>query len=161
MNLCVIAAVAENRVIGKNGELPWHYPEDLKHFKRTTINHPMIMGRKTFDSFESPLPNRTHIVLTRNETLTHESDSVIYVHTPDEAIEEAEKLDNDVAYVIGGEKIYNVMFDYIDELLLTELNKSYDGDTYFPKFDKSNWTQIPLEQTDNFDIVMYFRDLEN
>lgn len=159
MNICAIAAVAKNGVIGKDGELPWHYPNDLKHFRSTTINHPIIMGRKTFDSFPNPLPDRTHIVLTKNKELEHSNDSVYYVHTVDDALNIAESVEKDTVYIIGGRTIYDLFFDYLDELILTEINEEYNGDTYFPEFNAEQWNSISLDKyNDNYNIVLYYKD---
>lgn len=164
MDICAIAAVAENGIIGKDGELPWHYPKDLEHFKYSTMNKPIIMGRKTFDSFPNPLPDRTHIVLTRNKSLDDSNDSVYYVNTPDEAIDLAQSITDDTAYIIGGQTIYELFFDDLDSMLLTEINKEYEGDTYFPEFDSDNWVNINLNYVEgekfyhkDYNIVKYIR----
>jgi|AntDeeMetagen681_2_1112603.scaffolds.fasta_scaffold16082_3 dihydrofolate reductase len=157
MNICAIAAVAENGVIGKDGELPWHYPEDLEHFRDITMNNPIIMGRKTFDSFPEPLPNRTHIVLTKNESLEHDDDSIRYVNTPEEALKFAESITNNTSYIIGGRTIYELFFDDLDSMIISEIHADYDGDTYFPTFDSKNWNVEYMRESDDFDIAYYKR----
>lgn len=157
MTLCAIAAVSKNGVIGKDGELPWHYPEDLKHFKNKTINHPLIMGRKTYESFSDPLPNRHHIVLTRDESLKSNNEDVIFVNSIDEAIEEADSKEKDKSYVIGGGLIYELFIDYLDEMILTEINEEYEGDTYYPEFNSNEWDSRIIEDYPDFNIVKYNR----
>jgi len=165
MDICAIAAVSENGVIGKDGELPWHYPEDLEHFRKTTVNNPIIMGRKTFDSFPNPLPDRTHIVLTTNKALNSKNESVYYVNSPDEALDISKSITNDTAYIIGGQTIYELFFDELDSMILTEINKEYDGDTYFPEFDIDNWIDINFNYVEgqscyhqDYNIVKYIRE---
>ncbi|MRI63006.1 dihydrofolate reductase [Ornithobacterium rhinotracheale] len=140
--LISVVAVAENNVIGKDGGLIWHIPEDLKHFKKLTMGHPMIMGRKTFESFPKPLPNRVHIVLSRDPKPNTEQ--VIWVNGLDEAIATAKRLDTEKAYVIGGGNIYRQTMDFIDEIEITRIHKTYEGDTHFPTIDT---TQFELNNT--------------
>lgn len=162
MNICAIAAVAKNGVIGKDGELPWHYPKDLEHFKDTTVNNPIIMGRKTFDSFPNPLPNRTHIILTTDDSLRDKSNNINYVNTPNEALNLAKSITDDTTYIIGGQTIYELFFEDLDCMILTEINKEYNGDTYFPEFDLDNWKSTDYDESqqfshDDYDIVKYIR----
>ena len=136
--IIILVAVAENNVIGKDNQLIWHISRDLKRFKEFTINHPIIMGRKTFESFQKPLPKRIHIVIssrTRENT-----EQVIWVKSLDEAIEKAQQLDDQI-YIIGGGSIYEQVMKLADKLEVTRIHKNFDGDTYFPN--------IP----DNFECV--------
>lgn len=133
--LIAIVAIAENNVIGKDGDLIWHIPEDLKRFKKLTLGHPMIMGRKTFESFPKPLPKRVHIVLSSSPK--ENTENVIWVDSIDKAIKTAKQLDNEKAFVIGGGNIYKQTIDLVDELEVTKINKSFTGDTYFPEIDKN------------------------
>ncbi len=158
MKICSIAAVANNGVIGSDGSLPWHYPKDLEHFRDTTEDNVIIMGRKTYDSFPEPLDNRYHIVLTRDTSLDSSVDDVEYVNSVDEAIKLARVVGGDEVYVIGGEAIYELFFEYIEEMVLTEINKEYNGDRYYPEFDKENWESDLIEQYDEFEIIRYYRD---
>jgi len=151
----MIAATASNRVIGKDGQIPWHIPEDLALFKETTMGHPLIMGRLTFESFPEPLPGREHIVLTRQSGLSHQSDRVTYVQTADEALDVAQSIEDEVAYVIGGQTIYELFLDQADELILSEIPGTYDGDTYFPEIDSSNWTVEKIEPHEDFTRKWY------
>jgi dihydrofolate reductase len=130
--LQVIAAVAANGVIGRGGQLPWHLPDDLKHFKQLTLNHAVIMGRRTFESIGRPLPQRRSIVVS--SSLAPPS-QVEVVRTLDEAIRLAE---ND-AFVIGGAMLYAEALARAQVLHLTELGDAVEGDTFFPSFDRSQW----------------------
>lgn len=144
--LTIIAAVAANNVIGKRGDLPWYLPEDLKRFKALTDGHPVIMGRKTYDSILArlgkPLPGRTHFVLTRNpESLNVKDefkDQVFICTTFNEAVEQARRLDEQI-FIIGGEKVFAEALPKSDKLELTEVHRDYDGDAYFPEVDFSQW----------------------
>lgn len=157
MNICAIAAVSENNVIGKDGNLPWKLPGDLEHFRSTTMGHPIIMGRKTFDSFPNPLPNREHIVLTRNESLISSDSKVTYVNSVDEAIKISKKYNKDKLFVIGGQSIYKLFFEQLDEMILTHVKDTYEGDTYFPEFDVDNWNSELVDEKEDFHIVHYYR----
>jgi len=157
MNICAIAAISENNVIGKDGDLPWKLSEDLEHFRSTTMGHPIIMGRKTFDSFPNPLPNREHIVLTRNESLSSSDSKVTYVNSVDEAIKISKKYNKDKLFVIGGQSIYKLFFEQLDEMILTHVKDTYEGDTYFPEFDVDNWNSELVDEKEDFHIVHYYR----
>lgn len=139
--LSLIVAMAENRCIGIENRLPWHLPEDLKFFKKTTLGKPIIMGRKTFDSIGKPLPGRTNIVVTRNEAWQHEAVKV--VNTLEAAIKEArhvcEENGIDEAVIIGGEQIYHLALDYVNCLYITRIKAVVEGDAFFPEFDQSKW----------------------
>lgn len=154
MEKIIIAAVAENDVIGKEGEIPWHIPEDLQHFKEKTTGHTVIMGRKTFQSLPDgfkPLPDRENIVLTQSD-FSPENESVKLANSLDQAWEEAE---NEKTFIIGGAGIYRQTMDKADKMILTEINDEYEGDTYFPEFSEENWKETSREKKDNFDFVEY------
>lgn len=131
--LSLIAAVARNGAIGKNNALLWHLPEDLKFFKRTTLGCPVIMGRKTFESIGRPLPGRRNVIVTRNPMWRHDG-----VETVD-SLEQALKLlqSDSRAFVIGGGELYAQTLPIADELILTEINADFEGDTFFPKWDRA------------------------
>ncbi len=153
-----IAAVAENGVIGRDGGMPWHYPEDMRRFKEITMGHPVIMGRTTYESIagqlDGPLPGRTNVVLSRsNPDLPEE---VVLVHSVEEAMETVAELD-DVAFVTGGATVYEQFLPHTDELLLTEIHEAYDGDTRFPEWDPEEWTEVERDERDEFDFVRYER----
>lgn len=145
IQLSLIAAVAENGCIGKQNKLPWYLPEDLKYFKAITSGKAIIMGRNTFDSLGRPLPNRTNIVITRNPGF-QAPEGVRVVHSLEEAIHVAEAVAHiqgqDEILVIGGAQIYQEALSRASRLYLTEVNKSVDGDAYFPAWDKSAWKEV-------------------
>lgn len=136
--LTLIAAVGENDAIGKNNQLIWHLSDDLKRFKALTNDHCMIMGRKTFESFPEPLPNRTHIVITRQKNYKVPK-SVIVVQTLEDALDLA-KSDKQ-PFVIGGGEIYNLAMPLADKIELTRVHSSFNADTFFPKIDLNVWKE--------------------
>jgi dihydrofolate reductase len=143
--LVLVAAVAENGVIGLDGGMPWRLPGDLKHFKRTTLGKPVIMGRRTFDSIgRKPLPGRPNIVLTRDRNFR--ADGVISAATVDEAIQAAEreaaKSGADEIAIIGGSTLYEETLPRADRLHLTEVHANPKGDTRFPSFNRAEWREI-------------------
>ncbi|MDY6801499.1 MAG: dihydrofolate reductase [Bacteroidota bacterium] len=133
--LSIIVAVAENNVIGKDNDLIWHLPRDLKHFKETTSGHYIIMGRKTFESNGRPLPNRTNVIITRDKNYTVEG--CVVVHSLEEAIKEAQS--DSEAFIIGGGKIYELALPLVDRIYLTKIHHSFEGDTYFPEINMDEW----------------------
>jgi dihydrofolate reductase len=141
MKLAVIAAVARNGAIGKDNALLWRLPEDLKFFKRTTLGHPVIMGRKTFDSIGRPLPGRRNIVITRNAHWQHEG--VAVAPSLDAAL--ALLNDADEPYVIGGGEIYAQALPRADVIVLTEVDADFEADTFFPQWDHSAYTETSRE----------------
>ncbi|MDX1679518.1 MAG: dihydrofolate reductase [Akkermansiaceae bacterium] len=148
MNLTAIVAMTPERVIGKGGDLPWHLPEDLKFFKRTTSGHPIVMGRKTYDSIGRPLPKRRNIVLTRDTQWSAEGVEVI--HSP----EELNQLDDmpDQAFIIGGSEIYSAFLPHLDEIIVSHVKRSYDGDTFFPAFEDQFPKNELIEEFDDFTV---------
>lgn len=139
-DLFLIYARARNGVIGRDGQLPWHIPADLKHFKGLTIGKPMIMGRKTFASFPKPLPGRRHIVLTRDANWQAEGAEV--AHSVADAL--ALAGDGDVA-VIGGAEIYALLLPRANRIELTEVHDEYDGDTHMPALPEAEWQEVARE----------------
>lgn len=135
--LTLVAAMGRNRVIGRDGDMPWHFSEDLKHFKRTTIGGVMIMGRKTFDSIGRPLPGRRSIVITRSADWSHEGVEV--VHSLDEALMLAGT--EAPVFVVGGGEIYAQALPLATRLVLTEIDDAPEGDTYFPDWPRTEWTE--------------------
>ncbi len=143
MTISMIAAMGQNRVIGRDGNLPWHLPEDFKFFKRKTQGHPVIMGRKTFDSMGKPLPGRHNIVITRNRNLKITGADVV------DSLEEALKLVEPSAgetFIIGGSEIYRQGLTVADRIYLTLVHEKFDGDAFFPEFDESNWKVVHREE---------------
>lgn len=155
----MIAALANNNVIGLNNQLPWKLPKDMKFFAEQTTNHTVIMGRKSWDSIPAkyrPLPNRRNIVISRQNL---QIENVEVYNTIEAAIKAA--LGTTI-FIIGGAEIYNLALPYANQLILTEVNAEVAGDTYFPKFDKSKYTEISRikNQKDekhafDFDFVTY------
>lgn len=139
--LTIIVATDQQGGIGINNTLPWKLPEDLAHFKRLTTGHPIIMGRKTFDSIGRPLPNRRNIVITRNANWRH--DGVEAVGSVDAAIA---LLDGAEGYVIGGAEIYKQSMAVTDRLIVTEVGKSFDCDAFFPAIDHAVWEETARER---------------
>jgi dihydrofolate reductase len=162
MLLSLIVAVAQNGVIGRDNQLIWHLPNDLKQFKRLTTGHPIIMGRKTFDSIGKPLPNRTSIVITRSKEWKHEG--VVVVHSVEEAIAVAQQTQTDEAFVIGGAEIYRKMLPLVNKLYLTEVRADFEGDAYFEELMAEEWEEVnrvahPADEKHSvpFDVVALVR----
>lgn len=154
----LVVAYSRNRVIGKDNGLPWRLPSDLAHFKRVTMGHPIIMGRKTWDSLGRPLPGRPNLVVSRNPAFAAEGASV---HASlDAAI--AACADAPVVCVIGGEQLFALSLPVANEVVATEVHADIEGDTWFPELDTTEWTEIErLPQTEenglSFDFVRYRR----
>lgn len=140
--IIMIAAAAENNALGKNNELVWHLPNDFKRFKSLTTGHHIIMGRKTFESFPKPLPDRVHIVISRQ--VNYKPEGCIVVDSIEKAI--ALCPENDDSYVIGGGEIYNLALPFTDIIELTKVHHSFDADAFFPKINKSEWVLVESEE---------------
>lgn len=136
--------MTEARVIGVNNGLPWHIPEDLKRFKQLTMNHPIVMGRKTYESIGKPLPKRTNIVITRDKGYRVEGGAV--VHSFEEALDWARKAEGaDEVFVIGGSEIFKLALPLAWRIYLTEVRWPFEGDTFFPKFDEQEFKEVQTE----------------
>ena len=166
--VALIAAVAENGVIGRDGELPWHYPEDLRRFKEVTMGHPVVMGRRTYESIVEhlgePLPGRTNVVLTSGEL--EAPDGILRAGSIQEALGLArgaiseDSSDGDppgdrVVYVIGGTSVYEQFLDRANRLVLTKIHDEYEGDAYFPEVDWSAWEERAREDREELSFVTY------
>ena len=138
MKVSLIVAVAENNVIGKNNQLAWHLPADLKLFKNLTTGHHIIMGRKTYESIGKPLPNRTSVVITRQDN--YKADGYIVVKSLQEAIK-ISKDDNEV-FIIGGAEIFREAIPIVDRIYLTRIHHTFEGDTFFQEPDPNSWKEI-------------------
>ena len=159
----MIAALTKNRVIGKNNDLPWKLPDDMKFFMETTKRHYVILGRKNYDSIPpkfKPLPNRTNIVVTRQKNF--KAPDCIVVDSVEKGLDIARKSKEAEAFIIGGAEIYKLGLPHADRLYLTEIDAVIDGDTYFPNFDKTEWKEISRihhgkdeRHAYNFDFVIY------
>ncbi|MEL1240833.1 dihydrofolate reductase [Flavobacterium flavipallidum] len=136
--IIMIAAAAENRALGKDNQLVWHLPNDFKRFKNLTTGHHIIMGRKTFESFTKPLPNRTHIIITRQND--YQAEGCIVVDSIEKAIENCPK--NEDSYIIGGGEIYNLSLAHADKIELTVVHHNFEADAFFPEIDTNNWELI-------------------
>ncbi|CAM3595125.1 dihydrofolate reductase [Deinococcus saxicola] len=134
--LTFVVAMAENRVIGKDGDLPWRLPADLAHFKRLTVGKPVVMGRKVYDSIGRPLPDRHNIVLTRNPDF--QAPGCTVVHSPDDALEAADNAPD--IMIIGGEEIYRLYLPQVERVELTLIHAEIGGDTFFPEL-PGQWTE--------------------
>jgi dihydrofolate reductase len=156
--LTIVVAVDRQNGIGRNNQLPWRLPEDLAHFKRTTMGHPVIMGRKTFDSIGRVLPNRRNIVITRNQEWHHEG-----VETVDSLKAALHLLDDTPACVIGGAQIFVQALPLTERLVVTHIDQTFDCDTFFPAIDPAQWKATEREEhhseTNGFDFafVVYQR----
>ncbi|RUO42938.1 type 3 dihydrofolate reductase [Aliidiomarina taiwanensis] len=139
-HISLIAAMAHNRVIGKNGDMPWHLPSELQYFKEATMGKPMIMGRTTFESIGRPLPGRRNIVITRNPALL--PDTVEAVDSPEAALALVE--DSPEVMIIGGGQIYNYFMPKATRLYLTHIDVDVQGDTFFPDWSKACWNKQVL-----------------
>jgi len=144
--ITMIAAAGTNNELGKDNDLVWHLPDDFKRFKLLTTGHHIIMGRKTFETFPKPLPNRIHIVITR--TKNYQKEGATIVHSLQEALEIAKE--DDQPFIIGGGEIYNLGMEYADKIELTRVQGTFDADTFFPEIPESQW-QLTNEEFHNQD----------
>ena len=148
MELCIVVAVAENGVIGVDNGLPWKLSADLKHFKQTTMGHPMIMGRLTFDSIGRPLPGRKTIVVTRQQDWS--CDGVEVAHDLEQALAKAQAASVDLGVervmLVGGAQLYKQALPLCERIFLTRVEASIEGDAYFPELDVSQWDEVSNER---------------
>ena len=151
-NVTMIVAVGRNGVIGDGAAMPWHLSEDLKYFKRTTMGHPMVMGRRTFDSM-GVLPGRRSIVVTRQEDWSHPG--VETAHSLDEALALAGPADE--VFVVGGGEVYRLAMPFASRLLVTEVDQSPEGAVTFPGIDAADWVETARDPHDGFTWVTYER----
>jgi dihydrofolate reductase len=150
----MVAAVADNGVIGAEGDIPWRIPEDFQHFKRTTLGHTMVMGRATYDSIGRPLPGRVTIVLTRDPSWS--ADGVLVAPSLAEGLALADGLDGDVA-IAGGALVYAEAMPLADEQVLTHVHLTPDGDTFYPELDPHAWVEQRRETFPDRDVVWLVR----
>jgi len=165
MKVSLVVAVAENGVIGKDNDLPWHLPDDMKFFMQVTKNHYVILGRKNYESLPAkyrPLPHRTNVVVTRQKDF--HAPGCIVVNTLEDALRIALENGEDEAMVIGGAAIYALSFPYANRLYITEIAAHVKGDVYFPEYNKDEWKEVSREHHEKderhayaFDIVTYER----
>lgn len=143
MIISTIVAVAKNNVIGKDNDIPWYLPADLKYFKKQTLNHHILMGRKCFESIGRALPKRTNIILTRNPFFL--ADKCLVAHTIEEAIDMASANDEEELFIIGGGQIYEMTEHLWDRVYITEVDLYVEGDVYFPELDQDRWKLVSEE----------------
>ncbi|MBT2664399.1 dihydrofolate reductase [Bacillus sp. ISL-4] len=137
--ISLIVAMDQNRVIGKNNELPWHLPADLQYFKKVTMGHPIIMGRKTFESIGRVLPGRENVIVTRNQGF--KAEGCVVLHDIEQIKTFADSRDEEV-FVIGGAEIFKEILPVTDRLYITEIHETFEGDTFFPVIDENQWDKI-------------------
>lgn len=142
--LSIIVAMAHNRVIGLDNQMPWHLPADLAWFKKNTLNKPVIMGRKTFESIGRPLPNRHNIIISRHED-REVKPNISWVKSIDEALQLANTQQSSETFIIGGGNIYNQVLPIVNRLYLTHIDADLQGDTYFPDYSPEQWQVIYQE----------------
>jgi len=135
--ISMIAAVARNGVIGKDNRLPWNLPADLAYFKKVTMGHAVVMGRRTFESIGRPLPGRCNIILTGDRN--YHPENCIIMHSVEEVLEYGK--DRDI-FIIGGAKVYKSFMNHAGMLYITLIDRDFEGDAYFPEIDKSQWTVV-------------------
>ena len=152
--IVLVAAVADNGVIGLGGEIPWRIPEDLRHFRAVTTGHTVVMGRTTYDGIGHPLPYRTNVVVTRNPDWAAEG--VFVAASVEEAVELAAGFEGDVM-VMGGAQIYAAAMPLATHQILTEVHQSPDGDTHYPAWDVAEWTATRRDERDGYAFVWWER----
>ncbi|MFD0697321.1 dihydrofolate reductase [Paenibacillus sp. GCM10027628] len=155
MSISFIFAMDRNRAIGVNNKLPWHLPADLKFFKSVTMGHPILMGRKTYDSIGKPLPGRRNVILTQNSQFQAEGCEV--VHSVEEAVQ---AFRDEELFVIGGAEIFRLMAEVVDRMYITYIDHEFEADTYFGEMDMSEWTLVSSEQGERNEknpYAYYFR----
>jgi len=165
MLISLIVAHSSNRVIGVDGQLPWHIPDDLKYFKAITIGKPIIMGRKTFDSIGKPLPGRLNIIITKNTDLTIEE--CVVVNNLEAAITEAKNYfktqdtEQEEIFIIGGAQIFKQSMEFVNKIYITEVHAEYAGDVFFDELSDNDWIEVgrDLHDSENdkipFSFVIY------
>jgi dihydrofolate reductase len=155
MKISIISAMSENRVIGKGNQLPWDLPEDLKRFQKITSGHPVIMGRKTYDSMGKPLPKRTNLVITRNRSF-HPEGVNVFESLP-MALEFCKKNQFGEIFIIGGGEIFKQAIPYTEKFYLTILHRHVEGDTFFPDIDFKPYTLVEKIDHPGYSYITYER----
>ena len=158
MTVSMIAAAGENNTIGINDDLPWHLPKDMKFFKNTTLNHHIIMGRKTWAIFGKPLPKRTSVVITRQEN--YQAEGAVVTNSILQALQIAASSGEEEAFVIGGGEIYKQALPTADRIYLTRVHGTFEGDTHFPELPESDWEIVQADrhaadERHNYDFTIY------
>jgi dihydrofolate reductase len=156
MTVTIVAAVARNGVIGVDGGLPWHLPDDLRRFKELTMRHVLVMGRRTYESIGHPLPGRTTVVVTRQDDWSAGADEVVRARDVPGALALASEIDDEV-FVVGGAEVFAEALPLADRLELTHVDREPEGDTVFPDVDWSEWREIRREPGEGLAYVTYER----
>lgn len=156
----MVVAYTSNRCIGKDNDMPWHLPSDLAHFKRVTLGHPIIMGRKTWESIGRALPGRPNYVISRDPS--YQAQGATVYATLEEALNACEAGEHSVCCIIGGQQIFTMGLDVTNEVYATEIQSHIEGDTFFPSLDAKDWAEIdrqpqPEENGHRYDFVTYQR----
>ncbi len=158
MIISLIVAIAQNGVIGKsNGEMSWHVKEEFQHFKNTTLGHPIIMGRKTFETLGKPLKGRLNIVVTRNKSYKSDFDDIIIKSSLQNAIEYCRESDPEKIFIIGGGEIYKQAINFVDEMIITFMKFEAEGEVRFPEIKNADWTIEKINDHELFEIFRYER----
>lgn len=144
MIISTIVATAKNNIIGRNNDIPWYLPADLKYFKKVTLNHHIIMGRKCFQSIGRPLPKRTNVIVTRNPFFV--VSNALVVNSIEEALNIAKENGEEEVFIIGGGQVYELTKHLWNRVYLTEVDLEVDGDVYFPKLDSEKWQEVSSEK---------------
>jgi dihydrofolate reductase len=152
MNIALIVAISENGVIGDKGKIPWHISDDLKRFKRLTMGHPIIMGRKTYESIGKPLPGRTNIVLTQDSNFSAPPEVLTFASL-NVALDHCRTQNANSVFIIGGNKVYEAALPLADKLFITEVHQHINGDTKFPDYDRIEWTETARENGPGYSFV--------
>ncbi|MBP9743568.1 MAG: dihydrofolate reductase [Burkholderiales bacterium] len=149
-NISIVVAMAKNRAIGKDNKLLWYLPNDLKYFKQITLNHPIVMGRKTFEAIGRPLPGRDNLVLTSDHN--YKKDNIIIFSDSKKLLEYCGKNYNinQEIMIIGGAEIYNIFLKYAHKIYLTLVDTILDADTFFPELDPNIWREVLEKRVDNY-----------
>lgn len=152
MQLSLIVAMAKNRCIGLNNQLPWHLPADLKRFKHITMGSTIVMGRKTYESIGRPLPGRTNIIISRNTG--YRQPGCLVLDSLEEALSQG-CLDDKKLFVIGGSELYEAAMPLVKAIYMTQVHQSFEGDTFFPELNSDCWQEVSRETIDNDPAVPF------
>jgi len=153
----IIAAVSKNRVIGRNGIIPWHIKEELKHFKNTTTGFPVLMGRTTWESLNKPLENRINIILTTNPDFSFSHPNVVICNSIFDALSWCEENNYSKVFIIGGEQVFEDTLKVADRMIISELKFDVEGDRFFPQIDLNEWELVSSSDKSEFVIKEYLR----
>ncbi len=156
MKKIIIAAIAKNLVIGKEGKIPWYNPEEIRHFQKTTIGFPVLMGRKTFESIRYPLKDRINIILTHDKFYNQKYSQILTFDSISNALVYCEK-NYEKIFIIGGESIFKQTISIADEMIISKMNLLIDGDTYFPGIELSEWKLNSISEYNDFTVHYYIR----